>query len=275
MKIDKIKNYNQTLLAILGTLACVVLLLCVVMMVIEIFPGRYSPATPQGLIADEKVETLNQENLRKQIISYETPWLIDTLNDVYIIPVSIKTLKKPEEVELHNEETLNLLNTSYRFKGRGYYGYQKFDGKYANLIIYQPSIDRTKSLFSERLIIGEIKTYYFKDDILLTFYAASKDTDKNGIIDLNDLRSIYLYSLKNETMRKVSDGDNQIEKYQFVGNSKDLLIEFSLHQYKTTQFDNHQSPSKIMKYNFEEQKLVSIIPENIQNEMQKLVEGKL
>lgn len=276
MKIEKIKNYNQHLLAILGTLGCLFLLLWIVWVIIELYPSRSYTNQPQGLIAEKTAETLNQENLRKQLISYESPWLIDTLNVVYVVPVSIKTLKKPEEVTNKAEqEVYDMSNPRSSFsKSKGYYSKRYFDGKYANLIIYDPKEEKTTSLFNERLIIGNVTTYYFEDDILLVCYTATKDTNQNGIIDLEDHRSLCVYSLKNGTMRKISDGDNQLEGFEFIEDSKNMLITFTLSQYEHRQFDNHQIPSKIMKYDYQSQKLEDTIPQDIREEMQKIVEGK-
>ena len=75
-------------------------------------------------------------------------------------------------------------------------------------------------------------------------------------------------------MRKISDNDNRVEGYRFVENSKDLLVEFRLSEYNDNQFNNSLSPGKIMKYSFDSQRLTNIIPEKIQKDMQKLVEGK-
>lgn len=276
MKIEKIKNYNQKMLAILCTLSIALLLLCIVMVIIEIWPHSDYEYQPEGLIAEEKAELLNQENLRKQIISYESPWLIDTLKSTYIVPVSIKTLKKPEEVVAIDEGLLGLLDTSSsrRFKKNGYYSHKRFDGKYANLIVYDAVEDKTTSLYSERVIIGNVQAYYFQDDILMVFYTASKDTDNNGIIDLDDSRSLNVYSLNTELINKISDGDNQVTSYSFIENSKNLLVEFQLSQYNENQFDYDRSPKKIMRYDFGTQQLKNIIPDSIQNSMQKLVEGK-
>lgn len=277
MSIEKIKNYNQKMLAVLCTLGIVLLFVCIIFIITDMWPRGYHEEVPQGLIADDKTAELNQENLRKQIISYESPWLIDTLKSTYIVPVSIRTLKKPEEVVALDNGLLGLMDTypgSMRFNKGGYYSSKRFEGKYANLIVYDAVKEKAESLFSERIIIGNTQAYYFQDDILLIFYLASSDTDKNGIIDLNDLRSLYIYSLNSGVMRKVSDGDNQVTDYMFEERSKNLLIEFQLGQYKESQFERDQSPKKIMKYNFENQKLINIIPDEIQQEMQKLVEGK-
>ncbi len=279
MNIEKIKNYNQKMLALISTLGVIFLLILIIMLIPEflrILPDRSYNDNPSGLISGEKAENLNQENLRKQIISYESPWLIDTLKSEYIIPVSIKTLKKPEEIEqTANSETLDLMDAySSTKRGKGYYNRRYFEGSYANLILYKPFENKTKPLFKERILIGDIQAYYFKDDILLVFYSAEKDTDKNGIIDLNDNLNLCIYSLDTETIRKITGNDNSIEEYKFIENSKDLLIEFKLGQYQNNQFDNYQSPRKIMKYEFDTQMLSEIVPAEIQNEMQKLVEGK-
>ena len=276
MDIEKIKNYNQKVLAVLCTLGVVFLLICTIIVLIEAWPHGGYEVSPQGLIADEETEALNQENLRRQIVSYETPWLIDTLQSIYIVPVSIKTLKRPEEATTTGDGVLNLMDiSSSRFKkGGGYYNHKRFEGKYANLIVYDGVNGNTKSLFDERVIIGNVQTYYFKDDILLVFYVATKDTDKNGVIDLNDLRSLNLYSFQNGTMRRISEGNNQVADYRFMENTKDLLIELQLGQYQDNQFTYSSSPQKIMKYDYNSQQLTNIIPDKIQDEMQKLVEGK-
>jgi hypothetical protein len=278
MNIEKIKNYNQKMLALVSTLGAILLLIFIIMMIKELrlFGGHHYSDNPSGLIADDKVENLNQENLRKQIISYESPWLIDTLKSVYIVPVSITTLRKPEEIVPIDEGLMSLLD-AYPGSSKsqdGYYNKRYFEGSYANLILYCPVENKAQSLFKERILIGSVQAYYFKDDILLVFYSAEKDTDKDGIIDLNDARNLCIYSLNKETLKKISDGDNSVEQYQFIENSKDLLVEFSLNQYKEKQFTGSRIPSKIMKYSYGTQELTDIVPQKIQKDMQKLVEGK-
>ena len=74
-------------------------------------------------------------------------------------------------------------------------------------------------------------------------------------------------------MRRIAEGTNSITDYQFVENSKDLLVEFSLSQYNDVKFKSHK-PRKIMKYEFETEKLSEVVPAKIQQQMQNLVEGK-
>lgn len=272
MNIDKIKNYNQKMLAVICTLGVLILFFFLALLVKDFWPSRDSYNAPEGLISDEKTEVLNQENLRKQVISYDSPWLIDTLKSIYIVPVAIQTLNKPEDVS----GLLGLMDvsSSARFSKGGYYSSKTFRGKYANLILYDAEKTKATSLFQERIIIGNIETLYFEDDILLVFFGASKDTDKSGLIDLDDLRTLYVYSLHTGVTRKIADGDNSPVRYKFMENSKNMLVDFELGNYKANQFRSENLPQKVMRYDFDTQKLSNIIPEGIDKEMQKLVEGK-
>ncbi|MDR3220116.1 MAG: hypothetical protein LBU22_14285 [Dysgonamonadaceae bacterium] len=275
MKIEKIKNFNQVILAIVGVLSIILLIVFIIVSLIEsgIFDRRnYRTVNSNSLISDEKAETLNQESLRKQIVSYQSPLLLDTLNAIYIIPVSVTTLNKAEETEFAlEEEVFGLLDTHRSFE-KGYYQKQYFEGQYTNLIVYQPVANKTILLFNERIMLNEMQAYYFKDDILLVFYTSEKDTNKDGLIDLRDDRNLCIYSLKSGKMRKITDSINSVKNYQFIENSRDLLIEFSLNQYKDVKFNSYDKPSKVMKYEFETEKLSEIVPAEIQQQMQKLIQ---
>ena len=280
MKIEKIKNFNQVILAIAGILGLILLLVFIVAAISDLFSiwnigsGRNTTIT-NSLISEERVETLNQENLRLQVISYESPKLIDTLNAIYIIPVSVSTLNKPETVveAAESSELMSLYDPFGSTRKKGYYQENYFAGLFANLIVYHPIVNKTTLLFNERIMLSGLHTYDFKDDILLIFFTAEKDTNKDGLINFKDDRNLCIYSLKTGKMRRIAEGTNSITDYQFVENSKDLLVEFSLSQYNDVKFKSYK-PRKIMKYEFDADKLSEVVPAQIQQQMQNLVEGK-
>jgi len=280
MKIEKIKNFNQVILAIAGVLGLILLLIFIIMAVSELFrtwdigSGKNKTIT-NSLISDEKIEKLNQENQRLQIVSYESPILIDTANVVYLIPVSVSTLDKPETVVegIEGSGLMALYDPFSSMRKRGYYKENYFEGLFANLIVYKPIENKNVLLFNERIMLSGLHTYTFKDDILLVFFTAEKDTNKDGFINFDDDKNLCIYSIKTEKMRRIAEGTNSITDYQFVENSKDLLVEFSLSQYNDVKFKSYK-PSKIMKYEFETDKLSDVVPAQIQQQMQNLVEGK-
>jgi hypothetical protein len=281
MKIEKIKNFNQVILAIAGIIGLILLVVFLIMAVSELFRDfnynkKRDTTITNSLISEDMVETLIQDNQRLQIISYESPKLIDTLNAVYIIPVSVSTLDKPETiVESAGGDGLMALMDSYGSFSRkkGYYEENYFEGLFANLIVYQPIANKIVLLFNERIMLGGLRTYDFKDDILLVFYTAEKDSNKDGLVNFNDDTNLCIYSLKSGKMHRIAEGTNSITDYQFIENTKDLLVEFSLSQYNDVKFKSYK-PRKIMKYEFETEKLSEVVPANIQQQMQNLVEGK-
>ena len=276
MKIEKIKNFNQIILAIAGIFGAIIMLILIVEGVSDLFRHfgfDKSSTITNALIAEEKIEMLNQENLRLQIVSYELPELIDTVNVVYIIPVSVSTLDKPETVvETANYELMSVRSYG-SIRKKGYYQENYFEGLFANIVVYQPIENKSVLLFNERIMLSELRTFNFKDDILLVFFTAEKDTNKDGLINFNDDTNLCIYSLKTGKMRRIAEGTNSITDYQFIENSKDLLVEFSLSQYKDVKFKSYK-PRKIMKYEFETEKLSEVVPDKIQQQMQNLVEGK-
>jgi hypothetical protein len=284
MKIEKIKNFNQIILAIAGIFGLILLIIFITMAVSELFwswnrgsSGRDTTIT-NSLLSDDKIEMLNQDNQRLQIISYESPKLIDTLNAVYIIPVSVSTLNKPETVEevfdVFDDGLLGLTSGFSSGRGKGFYNENYFDGLFVNLIVYKPVENKTILLFNERIMLGRLRTFEFKDDILLVFFTAEKDTNNDGFINFKDDTNLCIYSLKTGKMRRISEGTNSVTNYQFIENSKDLLVEFSLSQYNDVKFKSHK-PRRIMRYEFETDKLSEVVPAEIQQQMQNLVEGRV
>lgn len=122
-------------------------------------------------------------------------------------------------------------------------------------------------------MLSGLSAYNFKDDILLVFYTAEKDNNKDGLVNFNDDTNLCIYSLKSGKMHRIAEGENSITDYQFIENSKDLLIEFSLSQYKDVKFKSYK-PRKILRYEFESEKLSEVVPAQIQQQMQNLVDGK-
>ncbi len=203
MNIDRIKNYNQKLLAILGTvvilIAIVGLISIIVFAVDEIGRSFRNNNQDDGILSDERIEELQKENKRQQLISYETPQLVDTLNLVYIIPVSHKTLNSAEYID---EEVLGLLDVHGSYKSDKRYSRQYY-GDFNNLLVYDYKKDSINKLFNDRINFGNIQTEYFKDDILVLFSASTKDTYRDGVINQEDYKTLFIYSLNAKYMTKI------------------------------------------------------------------------
>jgi len=272
MNIVKVKNYNQKLLAVIGTIIALIafigLLIFLVFAFTEIGRSLNYNNKSNGILSEEKIEELQKENKRQQLVSYDFPRLVDTLNLIYIIPVSQRTLNEPEDID---SEALELLDYSGGFTKKMYS--QRFYGSFNNLLIYDLKHDEIKKLFDERISFEEITYQYFEDDIFILFNAAKKDTYKDGVINDDDLKSLFVYSLKEKKLKQIEQAEADVSNFTFVNNSKDLLIHFGIDQNKDGRFENSHEPTIIKKYDYKTGILNTVINKETHNSLQKTLEG--
>ncbi len=272
MKIDKIKNYNQNLLAVLGTVLLLIAIMGLFLMAIffisELNRNNYRN-TEEGILSDEKIEELQQENKRKQLISYESPRLVDTLNLVYIIPVSHKTLKNEEAIEA--EALLDLRSSDSYQRDKRYSN--RYYGDFNNILVYDYKNQEVVKLFDRRINFAKIQTEYFEDDILVLFKASTKDTYKDGVINQMDYKTLFIYSLKSQKLREVQWENADVSEFNFVENSKDLIINFGIDHNRDGKFDSYIEPSLIKKYDYANDKLADIVSDQMSKELQMNLEG--
>jgi len=269
MNIEKIKNYNQKMLAALSTIlvamALIGLISLIIFVILELRPyGRHQTNT---LLSDEKVEQLKKDSLRQQIISYDTPRLVDTLNLVYVIPVQVKTLDRPEEM---NTEVLGLLD----MKGSSSRGYKNsyYYGSFNNLIVHDFKKNSSEKISSKRMIGTDLLFRYFKDEIILTFTGSERDTDLDDKVTLLDFSSLYVYSMKDRRLRELSIENSTVESFKHVENEKDILIRFGYDRNKDNLFDSGTEPTFVMKYDYENESLTAIVDKELEKELQKIID---
>jgi hypothetical protein len=273
MEIEKIKNYNQKILAILGSIVALMAAIGLIMLLFFAISEltrfiRYNNED-EGILSEEKIEKLQKENKRQQLISYDFPRLIDTINSIYVIPVRHQTLNVAEYID---EGVLGLMDSFEKVKSDSRYS-SYYYGSFNNLIIYDMNNKTTEKLFDKRVNFGEIRTRDFEDDILVLFTAASKDTYKDGVVNLTDLKSLYIYSIKYRKLRVISDENADIAHYDFVHDNKNIIIRFGFDYNKDGKFDDDSEPSLVKRYDFKSDKIEEIVPENLNDELQKRLEG--
>ncbi len=271
MSSEKINDYNQKLLAVLGTIVAIgfifALIAGIAVFVSDFFFDRNYNSN-RGLISDEQLSDMQKDSLIKQIISFDTPILIDTVNAVYLIPVVPKNLKNPERSQNFADRTETTLEYSSFKKGYG-----EYYAEYANMLLYNSPKNEIEKLFSKRILITSLETYYFKDDILIVFKGADKDNNQDGRIDSDDFSSLYVYSLNTKKMRIISQQESDIINYEFIENSKDLFVTLGIDRNKDGKYDYSYEPCEVKRYNFGTETLENIIPATLHNEVLKLVSG--
>ncbi len=274
MKKEKLKNYNQKVLAILGTLGIILVLTGIFtfggIIISEYLRYQNYETQETGILSQEKVKELQKEKKREQVISLETPRLIDTLKSTYIIPVSHKTLDEKEDTS----ELLNAFTSVEKISKSNRRRYSKsYYGSYNNIIISSPKENKNNKIFNNRVNFNHIATEYFEDDILLLLKVAKKDTNKDGIINLEDFKSLFIYSFKNKDLREIQLDGYDVNSYKFIHESKDLIVSFGMDKNENGGFENYNEPTILKKYSFKGKVLTDLVEQKIVNELQKTLEG--
>lgn len=275
MNIEKVKNYNQKLLAVLGTVAILFALIGLFafsVLLIKEMRWRAYDSNDEGILSEEKIEQLQKENKREQVVSYKTARLVDTLNTIYIIPVSHKTLNEEEDIVLNG--LLSASGSEYDYEPDFERRYSKYVyGDYNNLIVYNKKENTTRKLLDDRANFKDYREEYFTDDILLFFKVAEKDTYKDGVINLNDFKSLYIYSFEKEKLEKITLENMDVVDYQFFYGTKELIVRFGVDKNNDGRYTEFNEPSIIKKYNLETGVLTDIIDPVLNDELQKTLEG--
>jgi hypothetical protein len=93
------------------------------------------------------------------------------------------------------------------------------------------------------------------------------------VVNLTDLKSLYIYSLKEDRLRIISGERADVAQYEFISGSKDILVRLGVDYNEDGKFDSNAEPSLIKKYVYESDELVEVIPQSLNIELQKLLEG--
>lgn len=273
MNIERIKNYNQRMLAIFSTLIVIIssigLIVLIWTIVNELLPSKVRK-TENVLMSDERVEQLAQDNLRQQIISYDFPRLVDTTKLIYLIPVTIRTLDEPEPNEYG---VLGLMDT-YDSRKSLISNKHSFYGTFINLILYDNLNNKSQKIVNHRMVGNEYDIVYLDDDILIIFKGAEKDTDNDGRITMNDLKSLFIYSVKGKELKVVTKENTTVLNYEMIKEKNEILVLFGIDRNKDNKFVVYKEPTCVMKYNINTGKLFDVVEKVLETEIQRIIDKK-
>ena len=275
MDIEKIKNYNQKMLAVIVTtavaFAIIGLFAFIVFLFTEVFNFSRSSTTynQEGLQVEEVKQKTSEENLYNLQVSYNFPDLVDTISQLYIISVSHQTT-----YELQN----NLIKRgkySSSIRSSDSYDYYS-QSTYINLLAYDSKNAKLEKLFTQKILIGQYNNYYYPDDVLLVFEAVTKDSNKDGQLSLDDETSLYFYSMRNKSMKQAKLEGQTVLQYAFIPKTKNAIIHFGKNPYENRKKDEENviSPGILCQYNYGSDNLAKINDNQLDTEIKTIAEGK-
>ncbi|HEY4786839.1 MAG TPA: hypothetical protein VIH57_12360 [Bacteroidales bacterium] len=273
MNIEKVKNYNQKILAILGSLG-ILLLVVLILMTLQEFLRTFSyrhPQQNQEIVSNEKAQENYKNNKRTHQISFENFELIDTARGIYLIPVSQTALEIKEFIskkEKSSEGGLALM-ANYKRNQDFLYNYESYN----NALLYDSRSGAVTQLFDKRVSINRIYVEKIKD-ISYVFMAVTKDdTDKDGIMDEQDFKTLYVFSTADNKLKEIRSDRTDFNTYYILKDKEQLVIKYGLD--KNNDGTHGWDEPLIMKtYSLVTGKLENLIDKKLNDTLQGLLDGK-
>lgn len=215
------------------------------------------------LISESESNELIQQNLRRQIISIDEPAILDSLRSIYIIPVGQRYLDKAENID--NGGGLGLVSS--RKSQKRYYS------SYNNLIIYFQKDKKAVQVMNERYLINSLIVHNIQNDILLTFFGIDRDSNNDGVINHDDLKSLFVYSIIEDSLYKIHQQNYDVLDYEFIPYTKDLLIQFGQDRDSNGTYEYKDEPITIKEFDYDNNNLIEILDKDLIDSLQSNLDG--
>lgn len=89
-----------------------------------------------------------------------------------------------------------------------------------------------------------------EDDVFIVFAVAATDSYKDGIVNSKDLKKLYIYSVKEQKLKDIGLNNADVITYKFIGESKNLLVQFGIDYNKDGKYDSSKEPKTPRSFNY-------------------------
>jgi hypothetical protein len=278
MNIEKIKNYNQVMLAVItsigvlfGIIGLIVFLFYILSDVFRIFDQKTN-YQDTSLPVEEYVYPQTEGGSDKLVFSFEFPELIDTPNQLHVIPVGLRSSN-----ELSDEYPNKLTDTesdSYGGYSRGYKNYNYYNKTFANMLVYDAKSGHSEPIFKQRVILRKFGNRNYSDDVLIYLEAVTNDSNKDGRLSFEDESSLFVYSTRTKSLRHLHYENKSLLYFEFIPNTKDIIARFGANLYKRASNPQQSVPGILCKYSFEQDKMVEITDAKLDKALKGIQEKK-
>lgn len=267
---EKLKEYNLIILAIIGTILLILLIIGGGMFGYEMLANQsYDDSSYEpGIISEETADSLATEEVRKQIITFNQIVLIDSTNGIYLMPVSHRNLESDESTG----EILGLTNT---FTG-GKYDLKRYKSgvNFNNLIVYFSDENKSKVVFENRISLSTFFTIENQGNRYVIISGTNEDSNKDGYIDSYDIQKLFIYDVSKEKTSEIKT-KNKLSFITFSNTKRDheFIAQFGLDRNENGEFEVDIEPKIYFKLDVSRNSLTSIVSEEQIEKLQKLLEG--
>ena|GEM_PF-3126432 len=232
------------------------------------------------LISREKADANLKSGIEEQIIVYNELIVIDSVKQIYIIPVTQKTLG---DIESGNRD-----RSGYGTSGgsgdprnrpvntfRPYYfgSIHSYNGIFNNLIMYDSKNNFSECLFNTRIALIDFVPVILNNKRKLFILASTDDTNKDSVINKDDLITPFLYDFEKREIEKLEEKNRLILDYKYIRETEDVFLSVAIDKNGNNTFDFKNEPNVLEKYDKNLNKFVPVVNDSLSTVLQNLVNG--
>ncbi len=272
MDINKIRDFNQKILAVFGILAIILITVTIIWIITEYvqnFSGN-DYVNPE-IVSNEKAQENLDNNIRTHQVSFEEIQLADTINNIYLIPVSQSALQLEEFISKKDKVSqgiLGLMDTFGRYPGF-YYGHQSYN----NILIFDATNKTIQKLFDQRISINRISLEQINGKSYALIAATNKDTNKDNLLNKEDSKTLYILDLKQSELNMINSENTDFVDYTVIQANEQLIIKYGLDKDKNGIY-TWDEPMIMKSYFIKSHKLENFISPELVNDLQNTLDGQ-
>ena len=265
---EKIKRYNQVVLAILGTIGILFLLVMLIYASTAFIEDFYrgNDYIEENIISEEEAEKLLEENLRKHLVSLGEVDRIDSLNGIYLIPVSQTHLEEPEDL---NKNLLGLTNIYGKYEPP----FPKYYGLYNNALIYDAKNDKIVPIYNERVSIHEINPKFVNGQLLILMKVTKEDTNKDGKLTKKDLQKLSIYNVEGNKLKELGVDWMTCIDYKIIEDQEEIVLQFGVDRDTNGMFTASNEPKILKTYSIVSDQFEDLVGKELLEALQKTLDG--
>jgi len=266
---EKIKKFNQVLLAVIGSISLLIIIGIGISLLVDAIRNlRHEEVSfPKGIISEEKTDELLTDSLRKQIISFDKIELIDSAGRIFLLPVGQANLSE-------EEATSKLLGLTNVYRGNwDNIGYP-YESSYNNLILFEAKDSLSTLIFKERISISDYKVIARGTELDLLITGTNRDSNGNGYVENSDLQNLFLYDLSLRLVKKIETKSQMgvLSALKYEGGNE-VIIQYGVDRNENGKFDYAEEPKVYYLLDVDQARLNQIVSSPQINQLQTLLEG--
>jgi hypothetical protein len=261
---SSLQKYNQIIIAVAGTAAALVIIVSAGVMAASWLLSTVS-SNRHALAAEDRAQKVAAKDQRLQEIRFGSAEVLDSNAGTFLIPVMQTTLRNRKKADTFNEI---LPRNSYSKSCSFLYG------PFNNLIIYNSIENSLTPIFKKRISISHTDTRKILGKTVIFMPAQTDDTNKDGLIDSDDLSTLYWYCVEDEKLITVSEKLGDIQSFTVLPDENRMLVEFGIDENKDGRYDAEQERNDYRMVCLVAGTVSNFIPDELKANLQSIIDAK-